>query len=173
MGNRQHRDTRMVVVFTHKQRQRPEMRRRPHKCETEHQHRFDGNAACSNRPTDHRRKCASSAANHDILWCPAFQPHRVDHNVEEYREPEKRACDPIRRKSEHDRGKAGQRETKTKRFAFGHFTRRDRTLLRALHHRVDVRVPPHIQRTRGTAAYRNEQEGCKDDHRMNWVGRGQ
>ena len=149
------------------------MRRRPQKDQRKHQNAFDRHAARCRRPTDHWGEGTGSTANDDILRCPALEPHGVDYDVKENREGQKARRKPVRCEPKHDHGQTRQCDSQRLCFASGHFARWNRTLLRAAHDRVDIGIIPHIQRTRGTAAQRNEQNRGKPNKGMNRYRRGQ
>ena len=166
MRHRQHRHVRIIVVRPHEQRQRPEVRRCPHEDQREHQPRLNREAARCNDPADHRRECPCSAANHDVLRRRTLQPHRVDHGVKEDGEQQHACRQQIGAQRQHHHRQTRQRHTQGQRLTGLHFARRNGPLCGALHHRVDVRIPPHVQRTRGPCPDGHKQDGGKAHNRM-------
>ncbi|MPL91570.1 hypothetical protein SDC9_37645 [bioreactor metagenome] len=151
----QHRDAGAAVVRLDEERQRPEMRRRPHEDQREHQKAFKRDAARRHRPADHRREGPGGAADHDVLRRRALQPDRVDHHVEEDGEGQQRRGDAIRHHRQKPDRQPRKRQPDRQRLARGHPPRRDRPAGGALHLGVDVGIPPHVQRARGATAHRD------------------
>ena len=79
----------------------------------------------------------------------------------------------IRRQRQHHHRHDREGHTKGKGLALGYLARRNRPPTGAFHHPVDIRVPPHVQRARGTAAHGNEQDRRQTHDRVHAHGRGQ
>jgi hypothetical protein len=143
---RQHRHAGRVIVAQLEQRQRPEMRRRPHEDDQE-QNDASSERAGNGRPANHRRECAGRAADDDVLRRRALQPHRVDDSIEEDREGQQAAGDPVDQKC---RASPPNRPTGSGRSQSASPGRPRRAgsgaLRRAAHHRVDIGVVPHVER---------------------------
>ena len=149
------------------------MRRCPHEDQQEHQHGFKADPACRHRPADHRRESTRRPADHDVLRGPALEPHRVNDGIEEDGEGQQPRRDQIGRQRQHHDGKTRQRHAHGQRLAGFDLAGRNRPLGGALHHRVDIRIPPHVQRARGPCPHRDEQDRSEADHRMHADRSGQ
>jgi hypothetical protein len=144
------------------------MRRCPHEDQRKHQRRLNRHAARRRDPADHRRKRPGSPANDDVLRRQALQPHRIDDRIEEDRERQQRRRHQVGRQPQHHHADARKPKPQRQRLARLHPARWHRTAGGTRHHRVNVSVPPHVQRARGTGPQRNEQDSGK---RLNRVER--
>ena len=168
VGHGQHRHAGIVVVDLHEQRQRPEMRRRPHEDQREHQQRSrrDTPPVATAQPIIGGN---APAAPPMTMFCgvAALQPHRIDDGIEEDGEGQQPGREQVRRERQHHHGEARQRQPEAQRLARARPGRPGSGRLRgAPHHRVDIGIPPHVQRARGAAAQRDEQDRGEADERM-------
>ncbi|MPL75517.1 hypothetical protein SDC9_21341 [bioreactor metagenome] len=158
MRHRQHRYPGAGIIVAHEERERPEMRRRPQEDQREHQEALERDAARRHCPADHRRKGPGGTADHDVLRRAPFQPDGIDDDVEEDGEGEEQPREDIRGQRQHHAGDARKRQPEAERLALAHPPRGDRAAFGAAHQPVDVGVIPHVQRPRGAAAKRDEQD---------------
>ena len=155
-----HVDVVVVVLVLH--RQRPVVRGSPE----EHQHeQHEGRPiqrAGDGRPADQHREASCDAAPDDVLLRAALQDQRVDHHVEEDRGGRQHGGDPVRGQPQPDgrerREHPGEDQRATRRHLAGH----ERTLLGAVHVRIDVAVDVHVERRRGSGAHRAADHGRGD-----------
>ena len=134
------------------------MRRRPHKGDQEQRPCFHWHRACYRGPAYNRRKRARGTTNHNVLVRRTLKPHRVDYAIEENRECEQRAGLPVGRQRHDDHRHDRHENTKRQRIAGLYAAGRKRTCACARHHRINVGVIPHIDRTSRAGAQRNSQE---------------
>ena len=73
------------VFILARDRQRPEMRRRPHEHDEEQQQRVRVDGVRDRGPAEHGRRGAGGAADDDVLRRRALEPHGVDHGVADQR----------------------------------------------------------------------------------------
>ena len=92
-----------AVVVAAEERERPEVRRRPHEDQREHREALVGDAPRRHRPADHRREGPRGAADDDVLRRRPLEPHRVDDGVEEDREREQPAAKRFEERQQHHR----------------------------------------------------------------------
>src|SRR5476651_98301 len=80
------------------------------------------------------------AADHDVLRGRAFEPDRIDHDIEEDGEGEQRGGEHIHQQAEHHHRERGERQPEGERLAWLHAAHRHRTARGARHHRIDVGI---------------------------------
>ena len=91
VGDRQHRHAGLGVLVDAAQRQRPEVRRRPHEDDQEQQQRLEVDRAGHRGPAQHRRHGARGAADDDVLRGARLEREGVDEGVaDEGRERQQR-----------------------------------------------------------------------------------
>ena len=142
------------------------MRRGPEEDDHEHRHGFEADAPRRHGPADHRREGTGCTADNDVLRRAALEPDGIDDDVEEDREGQEGPREDVRGQRQHHAGNSRQRQAEAKRLALAHTARRDRAVRGAAHDAVDIRVIPHVQRARGTAAKRDEQDRGEGDEGM-------
>ena len=148
------------------------MRRRPHEDQAEHQHRGQRNITRYSRPAHHWGKGPCRATNDDILRGRAFQPHRVNYNIERDGKGQEPRRNPIGRKAKEHNRHDRERKTDLKRLLRGDTPRRHRARGGALHNAVNIGIIPHIQRARRPRTNRDEQNGTeRDEQRLRLGGR--
>ena len=121
---------------------------------------------CHRHPTDHRRKSARRAADHDVLWRPPLQPHRIDKHIEQNRQRQHRAGGKVHREAHHNDRADRQRDAEAQRRSRLDASGRDRAVARAPHHRVDIAVVPHVDRTARAGSHRDTQHRGERQHRV-------
>ena len=142
----QHRHADALVVAAAVERQRPEVRRRPHEDDEEEQDAFERDAARDGGPADHGREGAGGTADDDVLRRPALQPHGVDEDVEGDRQGEQRAGHPVDQHAEREHRADGEHGAEGQCLLGRDPAARDGARRRALHVGVDVGVVPHVER---------------------------
>ena len=126
--------------------------------------RLDPERAGDGGVRNHRREGARRAADDDVLRRRPLEPHRVDDGVEEDREGQEAGREPVRHEAKRQHRADRERHAEGERLAAADPARRDRPLGRAGHHRVDVGIPPHVERTGRAGAHRDRhQRGESDD----------
>ena len=113
------------------------------------------------------------ATDHDVLRGRAFQPHRIDDGIKEDGKGQQPRRQQVGRQRQHHHRQARQRDANAQRLARLDLARRNRTVGRAFHDVVDVRIPPHVQRTRGPGPDGDEQNGRKAHNRVHTIRRRQ
>src|SRR5690606_24918488 len=169
--DRQHRHAGIGVVDIAPQRQRPEMRRRPHENNGKKNERFKAHIARNGGPSDHRRERAGGAADDNILRRAALQPDRIDKYVKGDRDRKQGGGNIVDRKPHQHDGGDRENRAERKRFFRAHPAGRNGPALRPLHNHVDVGVIPHIDGAGRAGPDRNAEQCRKGEHRMQAAGR--
>ena len=149
------------------------MRRRPDEHNGEQQQRHHIQPTGYRGPADQWREGAGRATDDDVLRRAALQPHGVDENVKTDRSGQRDSGEHIGRQPHHQHGADRQRNSEAKRFPWGDPPAGDRPVGRAAHHRVDIAVVPHVDRTRRARGNRNAEHRGKRQHRVQMPRRHQ
>ena len=138
--HRQHRDAGARVLVAARDRQGPEVRRRPHEDDEEQQQRVRLDAAGHRGPSQHRRRRPGRAADHDVLRGRALQPHGVDDRVADQRAEGQHGGQQVDQEREQRHGRHSQHRGEDERLALGQGAARQRPRPRARHLLVDAPV---------------------------------
>src|SRR4029077_15131120 len=122
-------------------------------------------------PANYGRNCAGRAADDNVLWRLALQPHRVHDDIEEDRKGEQGSGFDIERKSKEGHGAASKDKPKYKRFGARDFPTRNWTPDGASHERIDIGVVPHVEHTGGASARRDGENCGSREKRIEVTGR--
>ena len=142
------------------------MRRRPDEHDAKQDQRHQIHRPGHRRPADHGRERPGRAADHDILRSAAFQPHRIDKNVEPDRQRQHRGGDQVQRQAHDDDRSGGQHDAEAQRPAGGNAAGGNWAVTGAPHHRVDVAVVPHVDRSAGPRRHTDAQHRGETQHRV-------
>ncbi|QTK79393.1 hypothetical protein AT6N2_C1689 [Agrobacterium tumefaciens] len=163
---RHHRNADRAVIAHLEERQRPEMGRCPQEDDEEQNDAIKRNAARDAGPAEDGRKSAGSAADDDILWRRALQPHCINDGIKENGERKQAGREPVDRKTENDHRKSGQRQPEGERLARRDAARGNRPSSGAAHHRVDIGIVPHVERAGCTGANGDAENGDDAQNRI-------
>ena len=147
------------------------MRRGPEEDDEEKEDRLHRQRTGRGSPSHHRRQCAGSAADHDVLRGPALQPHRVDHGIEEDREREQRARHPVDEDAERHHREERQRQAECGGLARGDAAARNRPVGGTRHLGVDVALIGHVQRAGSAGADCDAEDRGEGQDRVDVAGR--
>ncbi len=142
------------------------MRRRPKEYNKKQQKTLSGHIPRHHRPTDHRRKSTSRTANHDILGCPAFQPHRINNGIKETGKGQKTRRNPIGYQAHHHNCQNRHNNSKAQRIIGSNAPRRQCPIFCPVHHRINIAVIPHVESPRRASPDRQGQNAHKRQKRV-------
>src|SRR5512138_57551 len=146
--DRQHRNAGFGVFVAPRDRQRPEMRRRPREDDQEQQQRVRIDAARDRCPAKNGWCGAGSATDHDVLRRRMLQPHGVDDRVADEREEGQYGGEDIDPPDQQQHRERTQQRCIRERLTLVHVPGRQRSTSRARHLRIEAAVQYMVDRGR-------------------------
>ncbi len=128
------------VILAARDRQRPEVRRRPGEDDQEQQQRMRIGGTGDRRPAEHGRRRAGCTADDDVLRRHVLEPHGVEHRVADQRQERQHGRQRIHQPPQDDHRRDADDPGIRQRLLRGHVTRRDRAVHRARHLLVELAV---------------------------------
>ena len=148
VGDGQHRDFHLGVLLLARDRQSPEMGRRPRKNNEHQQERVTIDLIGDSRPTQQRRHRAGQSTDHDVLGRRAFKVERIDKGIANERSQSEPGGQGVHPGQQHHHSQRAQYKCKNRGALRINFSFDNRSSGGARHHGVDMLIREMINRSR-------------------------